>query len=72
MMNADVIRQLATRRPFEPFTLRLSGGETYQVRHPETIAIGKQRLVVVDPESDQMAICSLLHVTSVETLQQSA
>jgi hypothetical protein len=71
MMNSDVIRQLAARRPFEPFTLHLSGGETYQVRHPETVAIGKQRLVVVDPESDQMAICSLLHVTSVETLQSA-
>ena len=71
MMNSEVIRQLVTRRPFEPFTVHLSGGETYEVRHPETVAVGKQRLVVVNPESDQMAICSLLHVTSVETLQSA-
>jgi hypothetical protein len=68
-MNSDVIRQLVGRRPFEPFTMHLSGGEVYEVRHPETVAIGKQRVVVVDPDSDQMAICALLHVTSVETLQ---
>jgi hypothetical protein len=71
MMNSEVIRQLVVRRPFEPFTLHLSGGEAYEVRHPETVAVGKQRLVVVNPESDQMAICSLLHVTSVETLQSA-
>lgn len=71
MMNSEVIRQLVLRRPFEPFTVHLSGGETYEVRHPETVALGKQRIVVVDPDSDQMAICSLLHVTSVETLQSA-
>jgi hypothetical protein len=71
MMNSEVIRQLVSRRPFEPFTLHVSGGEAYEVRHPETVAVGKQRLVVVNPESDQMAICSLLHVTSVETLQSA-
>jgi hypothetical protein len=47
----------------------MSGGESFEVRHPENIAIGKQRLVIVDPDTDQMEICSMLHVTSVETLQ---
>jgi hypothetical protein len=71
MMNSKVIRQLVLRRPFEPFTVHLSEGESYEVRHPETVALGRQRIVVVDPDSDQMAICSLLHVTSVETLQSA-
>ena len=71
MINSEVIRQLVSRRPFEPFTLHLSSGENYEVRHPENVAVGKQRLVLVDPESDHMAICSLLHVTSVETLQSA-
>jgi hypothetical protein len=71
MMNSEVIRQLVLRRPFEPFTVHLSEGESYEVRHPETVALGRQRIVVVDPDSDQMAICSLLHVTSVETLQSA-
>jgi hypothetical protein len=71
MMNSEVIRQLVLRRPFEPFTVHLSEGESYEVRHPETVALGRQRIVMVDPDSDQMAICSLLHVTSVETLQSA-
>jgi hypothetical protein len=69
MIHADFIRSLVTRRPFEPFTLHLSGGVVYKVRHPETVAVGKQRLVVVDSETDQMAVCSLLHLTSIQTAQ---
>lgn len=71
MMTSETIRDLVTRRPFEPFTLHLSGGEAYEVRHAETVAVGKQRLGVVNPDSDQMAICSLLHVTNIETLQSA-
>jgi len=68
-MNAEVVRELLQRRPFEPLVIRLSGGETYEVRHPENVALGKARIVVVDPETDRMAVCSLLHVTSIQTLQ---
>ena len=55
------------QRPFEPFVIRLSGGERHEVRHPENLAVGQQRLVVIDPETDRMAILGLLHVTSLET-----
>ena len=68
-MNAEVVRERLQRRPFEPLVIRLSGGETYEVRHPENVALGKARIVVVDPETDRMAVCSLLHVTSIQTLQ---
>ena len=68
-MNAEVVRELLQRRPFEPLVIRLSGGETYEVRHPENVALGKARIVIVDPETDRMAVCSLLHVTSIQTLQ---
>ncbi len=67
MITRDAVDQLHQRRPFEPFTIRLSGGEAHAVRHPENLAVGKQRLVVIDPETDGMAILGLLHVTSLET-----
>ncbi len=69
MITRDTLHDLLQRRPFESFVLHLSGGESYEVRHPETVAIGKNRVIVVDPETDKMAICALLHVTSVESLQ---
>jgi hypothetical protein len=71
MINREAIDQLHRLRPFEPFTIRLSGGEVHEVRHPENLAVGKQRLVLIDPETDRMAILGLLHVTSLETANRN-
>ena len=49
--------------------VKLLGGETYEVRHPEVVALGKTRMIIVDPETDAMAICALLHITSIQTAQ---
>lgn len=68
-MNAEVIREFILRRPFEPFVIRMSSGESHEVHHPECAALGKTRLVVSYPEEDRMVHCALLHVTSVESLQ---
>jgi leucyl aminopeptidase (aminopeptidase T) len=68
-MNADAVREWLNRQPFEPFELRLSNGEVYQVRHPENIAIGKNRIAVVDPGADRFVHIALVHINSIEALQ---
>ena len=68
-MNADTIREWLNRRPFEPFELRLSNGEHYQVRHPELLAIGKNRIIIVEPNTDRVVHVALVHVNSIEALQ---
>lgn len=68
-MKVETIREWLTRRPFEPFVLRLSNGEAHEVRHPENLALGKNRLIVVDPNLDRVAHVSLIHVNSIEALQ---
>jgi len=68
-MNMETIREWLTRRPFEPFVLRLSNGEAHEVRHPENLALGKNRLIVVDPNLDRVVHVSLIHVNSIEALQ---
>jgi hypothetical protein len=68
-MNADTIREWLSRRPFEPFELRLSNGEAHQVRHPEVVALGKNRIAIVDPETDRFVHVALIHVNSIEALQ---
>lgn len=68
-MNAETLREWLNRQPFEPFELRLSNGETYQVRHPELIAIGKNRVAIVDPETDRFVHVALVHVNSIHALQ---
>jgi len=68
-MNAETIRERLNRRPFEPFELRLSNGEAYQVRHPEVVALGKNRLAIADPETDRIVHVALIHVNSIAALQ---
>ena len=70
-MNAETIREWLTRQPFEPFELRLSNGEAYQVRHPEVVAIGKNRVVIFNPETDRFVHIALIHVNSIQALQSA-
>jgi hypothetical protein len=65
----ETIREWLDRRPFESFALRLSNGESYEVRHPENVAVGKNRLALVYPEIDRFVHISLIHVNSIEALQ---
>jgi hypothetical protein len=68
-MNADTIRGWVTRQPFEPFEVRLSNGETYQVRHPEVLAIGTTKIAIADPQTDRFVHIALIHVDSIQALQ---
>ena len=68
-MNAEAVREWIRRQPFEPFEARLSNGQIFQVRHPELVAVGKQKMVFVNPETDAVAHISLIHVNSIQALQ---
>lgn len=70
-MNMESIREWLNRRPFEPFVLRLSNGETHEVRHPENVVLLKTRIIVGYPETDRAVHCSLIHVNSVDALQSA-
>jgi len=70
-MDADAIREYIRRRPFEPFVIRMSSGETHEVHHPECIAMGKTRVYVSYPDEERLVCCVLLHITSVESLQSA-
>lgn len=68
-MDRQTILVLLERRPFEPFSVQLSNSQQFEIRHPEVAALGRSRLVIVDPETDMMEIVSLLHVANVRTVQ---
>jgi hypothetical protein len=68
-MRPEAIRELLDRRPFEPFEVRMSSGDTHEVRHPEFVILMPSRLVIADPGADRLAICSLLHIAEVRTAQ---
>ncbi len=72
-MKVQAFRELLTQRPFKPFRLVMSSGQSYDVRHPEMAMLTRTSLLVGIDEMDdgipgEFKICSLLHVTAIEPL----
>ncbi len=65
-MNAETIRELLKRQPFEPLEVRLSNGDVHRIPHPEFAILLKSTLVIGVPDSDRVILCSLLHIASIE------
>ena len=76
-MTVQTFRNLLAARPFKPFRLIMSSGQSYEVRHPEIAFVTKTDMLIgVDIEDDgvpaEFKICSLLHVTAVEPLEPAS
>jgi hypothetical protein len=68
-MNAEAIREMLNRRPFEPFEIVMSSGERHVVKHPEFLMLLPSRAIVGDPVTDQAAMLSLMHITELRPVQ---
>ncbi len=76
-MTVQTYRDLLAARPFQPFRLVMSSGQSYEVRHPEMAMLTKTSILVGIDEADdgvpaEFKICSLLHVTSIEPVTAPA
>jgi hypothetical protein len=72
-MTVQTFRDLLAARPFRPFRLVMSSGQTYEVRHPEMAWLTRTSILVgIDIADDgvpaEFKICSLLHVTAIELM----
>ncbi|HEV7221692.1 MAG TPA: hypothetical protein VGN42_03270 [Pirellulales bacterium] len=72
-MTVQLFRELLGQRPFRPFRLVMSSGQSYEVRHPEMALLTRTDMLVgIDIADDgvpaEFKICSLLHVTAIEPL----
>ena len=75
-MTVQTFRDLLTQRPFRPFRLVMSSGQTYDIRHPEMALLTRTDILVgIDADEDDVParfnICSLLHVVTVEPLSEA-
>jgi hypothetical protein len=68
-MNANEIRDLLRRDPFEPFRIKLTSGDSYDIRDPNAVALGKSRVFIAFPDTDTWTFFSYLHIAAVESLQ---
>jgi hypothetical protein len=76
-MTVQTFRELLTQRPFRPFRLVMSSGQTYEVRHPELALLTRSDILIGVGETDdgipaEFRICSLLHVATIEPLSPTA
>jgi hypothetical protein len=70
-MSAKALQDRLTRRPFEPFRIVLSSGNTHEVRHSEMALLLKGGTYVAMPNAkgglpEDAVWCSLLHVAAIE------
>ena len=68
-MNANELRELLNHEPFEPFRIRLSSGDAYEVRDPNSVAVGKNRAFIFFTDHEGWTFFSYLHVTAVESVR---
>ena len=62
------IEELLLQHPFEPFFIRATSGERFEVRNSALAALLKSAIFIAFPNSDRRVIIPLLHVASVEIL----
>lgn len=64
----ETLEELLRRRPFKPFEIPMSNGNSYIVRHPEFAQLMKTKIVIGVPETERAVICFLLHVSDIRFL----
>jgi hypothetical protein len=72
-MRADDFVQLLRSRPFQPFRIHSSDGQTYDIRHPDQLIVLRSRIVVGvgsgNGVAEHLEHLSLLHVVRVEEIE---
>jgi hypothetical protein len=72
-MTVQTFRELLSQRPFRPFRLVMSSGQSYEVRHPEMALLTRSDMLVGVGETEEgvpaeFRICSLLHVATIKPI----
>jgi hypothetical protein len=75
-MRFGELRERLRKRPFEPFRVILSSGESCEVRRPETALLLKSRILVAERDGrgrpPEVAVwCDFTEIAAVETIAAS-
>jgi hypothetical protein len=78
-MRAEDLRQLLRREPFLTFTVFVTDGRSFVIRHPEFVALMPSTFQIGVPATDlpvpvpeRRIVLSLLHITGYEQVQPTA
>jgi hypothetical protein len=64
-MDIEGLREALRRQPFEPFAICLADGRSLRVPHPEFVALGTRRVIVVG-ENDSWSVVEPLLIVSLD------
>lgn len=76
-MRPEEIVSFLTPERFQPFTIKVSNGDAYQVSHPEQVIVSRHSVAIGTQRRnglrlfDRIDTISLLHVVSLVPLEQS-
>ena len=62
-MDLNGIRDALHRQPFKAFTIRLADGRGLPIPHPDYVAVGTRRIVVIAPDDSWTVVEPLLIVS---------
>ncbi|MCI0458631.1 MAG: hypothetical protein L0Z62_16840 [Gemmataceae bacterium] len=77
-MRPEELTELLRVRPFVPLRIHLTGGQSYEIHHPEQVLVLRGRVDIgigPDPATgvlERVEHCSLLHVVRVEVMHTAA
>ena len=76
MFTAGQIKKRLDERPFRPFRIRMSNGETYDVPHHDAAWILQNAVEIgLDPNAEGIALntrrCAILHIARIEDIPTS-
>ena len=79
MITYQRIGSYVTAEPFRPFRIRLVGGRSFEIRHPEMVQVGRTTMTIFTSMSDEVGESterqvevSLLLTESIEPLDAAA
>jgi len=64
-MDLNGLREAIRKQPFEPFAIRLADGRSLSVKHPELVAVGQRRAIVIQDDDSCLWLQPLL-ITSLD------
>ena len=67
----ETLEEFLNKRPFKPFEIRLSNGDSHAVKHPDAAVLMKTKIVLVSTETNEYVVCFLLHIAAVKVLKRS-
>lgn len=74
-MPPDELLTVVRSQPFQPFRVQLTDGQSFDIRHPDQMIVGRRSAVIGlpadanEPYLDRRVTVDLIHVVSHEPLQ---